>query len=195
MTSESMKLMEGEWKNSTYAEYASFPLENVYALDEERLLGKPSGGLGFGYEVIDLCCITACLVPFSGLSDIGLELGETNIVAPATGRFVGAAVTVALAMGAKVIAAGRNSQVLDTFHETFIATGRLLTVVFQGAVKVDSQALMKAAGPKGTDAYIDWSPPAAAKSSHIIASLMSLRLEGDVHLWVELAETWKFLPK
>lgn len=182
MTPSSIKLMEGEWRNSTYAQYAHFPLENVYALDEERLLGNPSAGIGFGYEVMDLCWFAACLVPFGGLSDIGLKPGETIIVAPATGRFGGGAVTVALAMGARVIAAGRNAEVLGAFQKTFGGTGRLQTVALQGDVAIDSQALMKAAGPKGADAYIDFSPPAAAKSTHIMASLMSLKTGGRCSL-------------
>jgi hypothetical protein len=41
-----MKLMEGEWRDGSYAEYAKFPLENVFPLDEEVLLRK----LGYGVE-------------------------------------------------------------------------------------------------------------------------------------------------
>ena len=34
------ELMDGEWRNGSFAEYARFPLENVFALDEDRLFGK-----------------------------------------------------------------------------------------------------------------------------------------------------------
>jgi NADPH:quinone reductase-like Zn-dependent oxidoreductase len=45
------KLMEGEWRDGTYAEYAKFPLENVFPLNEELLLKR------FGYQVEDLCAL------------------------------------------------------------------------------------------------------------------------------------------
>lgn len=46
-----MKLMEGEWRNGSFAEYAKFPLENVFALSEELLCGK------MGYSIEDLCSL------------------------------------------------------------------------------------------------------------------------------------------
>lgn len=173
-----MKLMDGEWRNGSFAQYTSFPLENVYALDEQRLLGSTA----FGYELPDLCWLATCMVPFGGLSDIGLRPGETIIVAPATGKFGGAAVHVALAMGARVIAAGRNKTVLVAFEKTFGGTGRLQTVILQGDADHDSQALVKASGSKGVDAYIDFSPPQAGKSTHIIAALKSLKTGGRFSL-------------
>lgn len=119
----------------------------------------------------DLCWFAACLVPFRGLSDIDLKPWETVIVVPATGRFGGAAVTIALAMGAKLVAAGRNTKVLGTLEQNFGETGRLHTVVLTGDVKVDSQALRKASGPKGTVAYIDFSPTGCCqKYSHYSSS-------------------------
>jgi len=45
------KLMDGEWRDGSYAEYAKFPTENVFPLNEEILLGK------FGYSLEDLCTI------------------------------------------------------------------------------------------------------------------------------------------
>ena len=57
-----MKLMEGEWRNGTFAEYAKFPMENVFALDEEVLCGK------MGYAIEDLCKI-----PGTSLYDNGRE--------------------------------------------------------------------------------------------------------------------------
>lgn len=47
-TEGSKKLMHGEWKDATYAEYAKLPLENCYPLNEPLLVGK------FGYKVEDL---------------------------------------------------------------------------------------------------------------------------------------------
>ena len=39
MTPKAKPLMDGEWRNSTWAEMAKFPFENVHVLDEELLLG------------------------------------------------------------------------------------------------------------------------------------------------------------
>jgi len=44
-------LMEGEWRNGSFAEYAKFPMENVFVLDEELLCGK------MGYGIEDLCAL------------------------------------------------------------------------------------------------------------------------------------------
>jgi len=46
-----MKLMQGEWRNGSFAEFAKFPLENVFLLDEEVLCGR------MGYSVEDLCAM------------------------------------------------------------------------------------------------------------------------------------------
>ncbi|KAL4948733.1 isopropanol dehydrogenase [Aspergillus filifer] len=76
------KLMDNVWRNGTYAEYARFPLENLYPLNEELLLGSNK----LGYTINDLCLMPVCLVPFGGLSEVDVKPGEVVIVAPATGR-------------------------------------------------------------------------------------------------------------
>ena len=55
-----------------------------------------------------LTCVQECMVPFGGLSEGGVQLEDTVVVAPATGRFGGSRVTTVLAMGAKVVACGRS---------------------------------------------------------------------------------------
>lgn len=99
-TDGSRKLMRDEWRQGTFAEYAKLPLENLYFLDEEKLCGSPTDG-GLGYAPEQLCWMLQALVPFGGLRSIGLQPGETVIIAPATGGFGSAAVVVALAMGAR----------------------------------------------------------------------------------------------
>lgn len=42
------KLMQGEWRDSTMAEYAKVPLENAFPLDEDRLIRE------MGYEIPEL---------------------------------------------------------------------------------------------------------------------------------------------
>jgi NADPH:quinone reductase-like Zn-dependent oxidoreductase len=47
-TEGAKKLMRGEWKDATYAEYVKVPLENCYPLNASVLVGK------FGYKYDDL---------------------------------------------------------------------------------------------------------------------------------------------
>lgn len=137
--------------DSTYAEYAKVPLENVYALDEERLLGDSAKG-GLGYTVEDLPYMYRLLVPFGGFRDVDLKVGETILIGPATGPYGTAAVSLALALGANVVAMGRNGQVLEKLAAT---SERVKTVQLTGDVKTDTAAI-KQHGP--IDVFFDSSP-------------------------------------
>ena len=159
----SKKLMEGEWRDSTYAEYAKVPLETCEILDEEKLCGM------MGYEIAELAYMFVLLVPYGGLRDIDLEAGETVIVSPATGAFGGAAVFVALAMGARVIAMGRNVAALERIKKS---SERIETVQITGDVLEDTEAL-KSFGP--VDAFFDISPAEAARSTHIKSGILALK--------------------
>ncbi|KAJ5887522.1 hypothetical protein N7495_007563 [Penicillium taxi] len=161
------KLMDGEWRHATYAEYTRFPLENLYRLNEAILLDK------YKFTLSDLAMMPVCLVPFGGLSDIDLKPGELVIVAPATGRYGGAAVAVALAMGATVVAAGRNKTALKALDEVHGHTGRLKLVALNENVAQNTEMLKAAAD--GADAYIDFSPPAAQGSSLLTSAIGALR--------------------
>lgn len=164
------KLMDGEWRDATYAEYARFPLENLYPLNEDVLFNK------LGYTVSDLCLIPVCLVPFGGLSEVDVRPGEVVIVAPATGKYGGAAVAVALSMGATVVAAGRNTTALAALETTHASTGRLRTVALTEDASSNAEAFKTAAGnPEGADVYIDFSPPAIKDSSLLAAAVKALR--------------------
>lgn len=175
LTDASKKLMDGVWRNGTYAEYAKVPLETVFKLDENILIKQ------MGYAPAELASLNHALVAYGGLRDIDLKAGEKIIVAPSTGKFSGAGVAVALAMGAVVIAAGRNKGALEQVQEAFAYTGRLRIVQLTGDVSVDTQALITASGdPGGADAYLDLSPAAAAKSTHIAAAIGALRTRGRV---------------
>ncbi|BCR97986.1 uncharacterized protein AKAW2_31305A [Aspergillus luchuensis] len=166
------KLMDGVWRNATYAEYARFPLENLYRLDEALLLGP------LGYSINDLCLLPVCLVPFGGLSEVGLKPGEVVIVAPATGRYGGAAVNIALAMGATVIAGGRNQTMLEKLKSIHV-TNRLRTVRITGDTAADTELFRTATGkPDGADVYLDLSPPAVQGSSLLASGIRSLRAFG-----------------
>ena len=183
----SAKLMSGEWRDSTYAEYVKAPLENCIPLNESLLCGSPSraanagSGGGLGYSVERLAYLSALLVPFGGLRDIRLEAGQTVIIAPATGAFGGAAVLVALAMGARVIAMGRDASKLARVKA--LAGGgqrnRVETVRITGSEEEEVAALA-AFGP--ADAFFDISPPHAANSTHMKSAIRCLRHGGRVAL-------------
>lgn len=166
------KLMDGVWRNATYAEYTRFPLENLYPLNEEVLFEK------LGYSINDLCLMPVCLVPFGGLSEVDVKSGEVVIVAPATGRYGGAAVAVALAMGATVIAAGRNVDALQKLEEIH-GTTRLKTVCVTGDTNADADLFRASAGKgSGADVYLDFSPPAVQGSSLLTSGIRALRAFG-----------------
>lgn len=172
-TPGSAKLIRGEWRDATYAEYAKIPLENCHVLDEKRLLSATEVG-GLGYAVEDLAMISGLVVPYGGLQDIGLRAGETVIVAPATGQFGGAAVAVALAMGARIIAMGRNVEVLKKVASM---SDRVEAVPITGDENDDMVALRKF----GTiDAFFDISPPEAEGTTHIKSAILALRPGGRV---------------
>ncbi|KAJ5934448.1 hypothetical protein N7466_003995 [Penicillium verhagenii] len=163
------KLMDGVWRNATYAEYTRFPLENLYPLNEDLLLTK------LGYSVNDLCLMPTSLVSFGGLSEVDVRPGEVVIVAPATGRYGGAAVSVAFAMGATVVAAGRNMATLAKLKEVH-CTDRLIIVQLTGDEAADADLFREAAGrPDGADVYLDLSPPAVQGSLLLSSGIKALR--------------------
>jgi len=170
-TDASRSLMRGEWRDATFAQYAKVPLENCYILDEERLCSPTANG-GLGYSTAQLCWILQGLVPYGGLRSIQLQAGETVIISPATGGFGSAAVVVALAMGARVIAMGRNIEKLNKLK----ALGpRVETVPLTGVLETDLAALKKFGK---ADAFFDISPREAQSSEHFKAAILSLRHEG-----------------
>lgn len=180
-TAGSAKLARDMWRNGTYAEYCSVPLENAYRLDEALLGGE------LGYKFTDLTLLARYLVPYGGLRDINVCVGETIVVAPATGAFGGAAVAVALAMGANVIAMGRNEATLHSLVEHFGA--RVKAVTITNDVGADTQALKKAAsGP--IDAVLEISPPAAAQSLHIKSAILALKKGGRVSIMGGIREDY-----
>ena len=204
----SAKLFRDCWRDGSYAEYMRVPIENVFPLDEKRLLGDPSEG-GLGYEADELSPIFYAMVPYGGLRDVGLSPGETVIVAPATGGFGGAAVKVALAVGAgRVIAMGRNEQALNRLVEE--GGGRVVAVKMTGDGEEEFRELQRHGE---ADVFFDISPPMAQDSSHFRAGIMALRAKGRVsmmggmvqdikipfrkimHQNITLKGTWMYTPE
>lgn len=167
---KSKKLANEAWRNGTWTTHAVVPLENVTPLNEEVLLGK------YGYDITELTYFTRLSVVYGGMSTMGVKPGETVIVGPATGQFGGATVEVASALGARVIALGRNTEVLSHLKKAF---ARVETVVLSGDVDKDTEAI-QAFGP--ADAFIDFSPVMATDLTHITSAIRALRRRGRVAL-------------
>lgn len=168
-------MMKDVWRDWTHAEYCRTPLESLTVLDERRLIGD------FGYSLGQLMYSSTILVPYGGLRDINLQAGETIIIAPATGPFGGAAVIVALAMGAKVIAMGRNKDSLANVNARAPHFDRLATVPITNDMEADLAAVLDAAGSE-VDAYFDIGPHEAVSSTHFKSGILALRCEGRVSL-------------
>ncbi|KAF2639616.1 GroES-like protein [Massarina eburnea CBS 473.64] len=172
----SRKLMRDVWRDGTFAEYARMPLENCIPLNEARLCG------GLGFSVEDLMYMGYLMVPFGGLRDIRLEPGETIVIGPATGGYGGAAVQVAIAMGARVIAIGRNEEKLAKVREHVLAgspNASIETAVITGDEAADT-ATLRAFGT--IDAILDLTPPSASKSTHLRSAMGALRRNGRVSM-------------
>ncbi|KAJ4353546.1 uncharacterized protein N0V89_005276 [Didymosphaeria variabile] len=175
-TPGSQKLAKDVWRDGTFAEYARVPLENCIPLDEKRLCSD------LGYAVNDLIYMDYLMVPFGGLRDIALEPGETVVVSPATGGYGGAAVMVAVAMGARVIAMGRNEAELARLKKVVMSgspSASIETLKMTGDEMVDAENL-KAFGI--IDAGIDFTPPQGSSSSHLRSVVRVIRKGGRISL-------------
>lgn len=164
--------LEAAWEHGTFAEYANVPLERIWLLDESRLCKT------LNYSSEDLVHLGTITIAIAGLMDINVLPTDTVIVSPATGTFSGAAVQAALAMGANVVACGRNEETLMQITKTFESSGRLSTVKLTGDVPKDTASIKAATGNKGADKYIDFIPPQAAGSKHITSCISALRPHG-----------------
>ncbi|KAK7184499.1 hypothetical protein DPSP01_012634 [Paraphaeosphaeria sporulosa] len=175
-TPGSQKLARNVWRDGTFAEYARVPLENCIPLDEKRLCGE------LGYEVHDLMYMDYMLVPYGGLRDIGLQPGDAVVISPATGGYGGAAVLVAVAMGARVIAMGRNEAELVRLKKHVLSSSPsagIETVKMTGDETADAESL-KVFGT--IDAAIDFTPPKGASSSHVRSIVRAIRKGGRISL-------------
>lgn len=170
------KLMKDVWRNGTFAEFTKFPLENCIPLNESKLCQ------GLGYDILDLVYVSYLLVSYGGLRDIRIEPGETVIVSPATGGFGGAGVQVAIAMGASVIAMGRDEQELARL-KVHVMEGNPSANIKTVKITGDEEKDMKALQALGTiDAVLDLSPPAANKSPHLNSAIRAIRRKGRISL-------------
>ncbi|RYN20876.1 hypothetical protein AA0112_g10464 [Alternaria arborescens] len=165
----SKKLFAENWRYATFSEYAKAPLEVTWALNENRLCKE------LGYTIPELVQLSVDVVAYSGLKGIGLTAGERIIVTPATGIFSGAAVGVAVAMGATVLATGRNERALERLvsaHPQLVSR-----IPRTNDVDTDIKALQQY-GP--VDAVLEMTPTGAEGSTHVRAAFGALKQYGRV---------------
>lgn len=171
-------LMQGEWRDGALQQYQKVPLENVFVLDEGRLCGQ------LGYTPADLHEISFYGMAAGSLCEAaGLRAGETVLIGPATGTYGGITSDMALAMGANVIAMGRNKDLLEGLARKLGHHERFSYVVMTGDDAADAAAILKAS-PKGrgVEVYNDWAPAAVEGSPFFSAAIQTVRPEGRVVL-------------
>jgi alcohol dehydrogenase len=153
--------LQRRYRHGAFAEKMLAPLENL----------NPLGDIAPD-EAPLWCATSTALVPYGGLLAIDFRPGEILAVSGATGNFGGAAVMLALAMGASaVIALGRNAEVLGGLERRF--GSRVRAVTFSGDAEVDSARIQAAAhGP--VDAVLDILPPQADPSA-TRAAILAMR--------------------
>lgn len=118
------------------------------------------------------------IVPFGGLLRGRLRAGDVAIVNGATGYFGSAGVLVAQAMGAaRVIAAGRNTEVLDELAQRL--GPRVKAVTMTGDLQRDAKALRDATG--GADLALDLLGQ-ATDTATTLATLRALKRGGRLVL-------------
>lgn len=164
------KLMAESWRDASFAEYTLAPLENIFPLNEDLLCKK------HGYSIAELIYLQLQLVPYGGFRGIDLKAGERLIIAPATGGHSGAAVGLAVAMGACVVALGRNLQSLKRLQEQF---PQIDIMQVTGDADADTNTLQSFGA---IDAYLDISPGSASQSTHFTSCFNALKPHGRVSL-------------
>jgi alcohol dehydrogenase len=162
------KPLQQDWRDGTLAQYVLVPKSSVTPLD----------GLD-GFDAAQLAVLTRFAVPYGGLLRGRLTAGETLIVTGATGAYGGAAILLALALGAGcVVAAGRNQRKLESI--TRAGGSRVVPVILSGDIDNDAERLRAAAGG-GADIAFDM-VGGARDPNATLAALRALRREGRLVL-------------
>ena len=160
--------VQRQYPNGSWAEKLRLPLENVVSLGD-IVAADATRWLMLG----------TMLVPYGGLSSVGLIAGETVVVNGATGSFGSAAVSVALAMGAaRVVATGRDADALDGLAQRH--GDRVRTARMRGDEATDT-ATIQAAASAPIDVVFDILPP-HAQPAQVMAAVRAVRPGGRISL-------------
>lgn len=172
------KLMQGEWRDGALQQYQKVPLENLFLLDEDRLSKQ------LGYTPAELHEISFYTFGIGALVEAAkLQAGETVLIGPATGIYGGIASEVALALGANVIAIGRNKEKLELLGQKLGNSDRFRYVAMTGDVDADTAAIRKATpGGRGVEVYNDWASGSLNGSPFFAAAIRAVRPRGRVVL-------------
>jgi alcohol dehydrogenase len=159
--------MLADWPDGTLADYALAPVEAVTPVD----------GLDH-IDAVELAAVSRFIVPFGGLLRGRLAVGETLVVNGATGAYGAASVLLGVAMGARVVAAGRNKAALEAIAR--VGGARVSTVALTGDAQADAAALRAACGG-GAEMAFDMVGQASDPHA-TLAALHSLRRNGRLVL-------------
>ncbi len=178
------KLTQDEtWRDGSLQQYQKVPLENVHVLDEHRLCQE------LGYSATDLSVIPVYAIAAGALIEAAdLRPSETIVIGPASGYFSGAAIELALALGANVVALGRSKSkleamaaALDMKHEH--ERRKFRYVVMTGDPAVDATAIREATpNDMGADIYSDWTPSELEEPPFLATAVMAVKSGGRVIL-------------
>ncbi|KAK0380020.1 hypothetical protein CLIM01_02647 [Colletotrichum limetticola] len=168
------RLAEGEFRDGALQQYQRVPLENAYRIDE-KLIGK------LGIDLINLVSIST-FSPAAGpiFESAKLKVCDTIIIGPSGGSFGGSAIELALAVGANVVALGRNAELLQAMKQ-ILKSSRLSTVLMTGDVDADAAAIL-AATPcgGGADVFNDWSPGGVTVAPFLPSAIRALKPGGRI---------------
>ncbi|KAJ3165527.1 hypothetical protein HDU88_004014 [Geranomyces variabilis] len=176
--------LDDVWHDGSWAERFLAPLESAFKLDADAVVAHRT-------TMSQLAAIPRLMVPYGGWRTGGLRPGGAVAVAYASGAFGGAAIDVALGMGAsRVVALGRRAETLvpavRAFDDAVAARpGTVVPVVLSGDADHDAMAIRAATpGERGLDVFLDLSPPAAASSctALLAAAVLALKPGGTLVL-------------
>ncbi|KAM5354516.1 hypothetical protein ACJ41O_001163 [Fusarium nematophilum] len=172
------KLMRGEWRDGSLQQYQKVPLENVYVLQEKRLIHD------LGYTPAILQSIAHYSVAAGAIMEAAdVKVAETVVIGPSGGSFSGLAVEIALVLGANVIALGRSEEKLAAMKKKLGNHPRLSTVVMTGDNDIDTAAILQVtANGSGADVVNDWTPGPLKAAPFLAAAAGALRRKGRVVL-------------
>ncbi|KAG7039071.1 GroES-like protein [Colletotrichum scovillei] len=148
-------------------------MQNLRAELQIRLIPEVTPG---SVVIRVLAATHACSI--WGLSDIDIKPGDSILIAPATGRHGSAAVHLASALGARVVAIGRNH---NNLSKLAAMNPRISFATITGDTARDADTIRRACGGLA-DAFWDMSPAGAASSTHFKSCLEALRIGARVSL-------------
>ncbi|KAF2820289.1 NAD(P)-binding protein [Ophiobolus disseminans] len=176
MRPEGRALMEKVWRNGALQKLLAAPLENCVHIDQDHLAG------GTPYTPVELMTLLPYVVAAGPLIETAnLQPGETVVIGPASGMYSGAAVEVALALGANVVALGRSEEKLAKMRETLGRSKRFQTVAMTGDIGADIAALQRVL-PNGADVHSNWSPSGIKETLYVRTVSMALNQNARIVL-------------